>query len=175
MNLIRIGDKLISIPKIKSTLKKILTLRQQGLSQIDVAKRFQIDRTFISRLESIGEVRRGKTIALIGFPIKNVKEIETMAHQQGIDDMFLMTNKQRWNFVYERSGIELLNEVMHLIYKFRQYDVVILLGSDERIRLFEAILGNEVVSLEIGKSPMKDDVYIDPEHLENIIEKLKRG
>lgn len=175
MDLIRIGDKLISVQKLEAILKEILKLRQKGFSQVEVAKKFDTDRTFISRLESLGEIRRGQTIGLVGFPIKNVKEIENLAYQEGIDDILLMTDKQRWDFVYERSGIELLNEVMNLIYKFRQYDVVIILGSDKRTRLFGAILDNEVVPIEIGKSPMKKDVYIDPKYLKEIIEKVKRG
>lgn len=175
MDLIRIGDKLISVPKLEAVLKEILKLRKQGLSQIDVARRLDIDRTFISRLESLGEIRRGQTIGLIGFPIKNVEEIESLAFQEGIDDILLMNDKQRWDFVYKRSGIELLNEVMNLIYKFRQYDVVIILGSDKRIRLFGAILDNEVVPIEIGKSPMREDVHIDPKYLKEIIKKVKRG
>ncbi|MDK2878922.1 MAG: hypothetical protein PWR06_1638 [Thermoanaerobacteraceae bacterium] len=175
MDLIRIGDKLISMEKIIESIEEMLKLRQQGLSQAEVAKRFDTDRTFISRLENLGEVRKGKTIALVGFPIKNIDEIRDLAVQEGVDYVLLMTDKERWDFVYEKTGIELLNEVMGLIYKVRQYDVVIIIGSEQRLRLFKALLDKEVVSISIGKSPITQDKYIDPDSLREVIRKLKKG
>jgi transcriptional regulator len=175
MDLIRIGDKLISMEKIIESIEEMLKLRQQGLSQAEVAKRFDTDRTFVSRLENLGEVRKGKTIALVGFPIKNIDEIRDLAVQEGVDYVLLMTDKERWDFVYEKTGIELLNEVMGLIYKVRQYDVVIIIGSEQRLRLFKALLDKEVVSISIGKSPITQDKYIDPDSLREVIRKLKKG
>jgi transcriptional regulator len=175
MDLIRIGDKLISKEKIIESIEEMLKLRQRGLSQAEVAKRFGTDRTFVSRLENLGEVRKGKTIALVGFPIKNIDEIRDLAVQEGVDYVLLMTDKERWDFVYEKTGIELLNEVMGLIYKVRQYDVVIIIGSDQRLRLFKALLDKEVVSISIGKSPITQDKYIDPDSLREVIRKLKKG
>ena len=90
-----------------------------------------------------------------------------------MDFSLLMTDRERWDFVYEKSGIELLNEVMSIIYKVRQYDVVIILGSDQRIRLFKALLDKEVISIDIGKSPITQDVYVDSENLRNIIRVVK--
>lgn len=174
MDLIRIGDKLISFSRIETTIKDMLDLRQQGYSQADVAKKFNTDRSFLSRLEGLGEIRKGKTIALVGFPIKNVEDLKEVAIQEGVDYTLLMTDRERWNFVYEKSGIELLNEVMNIIYKVRQYDVVIILGSDKRLRLFKALLDNEVVSIDIGKSPITEDVYVEPDNLRDIIKTLKK-
>ncbi|MCG0275776.1 MAG: helix-turn-helix transcriptional regulator [Thermosediminibacteraceae bacterium] len=175
MDLIRIGDKLISLTKIINTLEEMLSLRQKGLSQAEVAKKFGIDRSFLSRIESLGEVRKGKTIALVGFPLKNTSDIEKVAREEGVDFILLMTDQERWDFVYNKSGIELVNEIMNLIYKVRQHDVVIILGSDQRIKLFRALLDNEVVAIEIGKSPMKEDVFVDPEYLREVIRKIKEG
>ena len=139
-----------------------------------MAKKFNTDRTFLSRLEGIGEVRKGRTIALVGFPVKNIEELKQVALQEGVDFSLLMTDRERWDFVYEKSGIELLNEVMGLIYQVRQYDVVIMLGSDQRLRLFKALLDKEVVSIDIGKSPIAQDVYVEPENLRNIIRTIKK-
>lgn len=174
MDLIRIGDKLISLSRIESIVQEMLDLRQQGVSQAEVAKKFNTDRTFLSRLEGIGEVRKGRTIALVGFPVKNIEELKQVALQEGVDFSLLMTDRERWDFVYEKSGIELLNEVMGLIYQVRQYDVVIMLGSDQRLRLFKALLDKEVVSIDIGKSPITQDVYVEPENLRNIIRTIKK-
>ncbi|HHY42181.1 MAG TPA: transcriptional regulator [Thermoanaerobacterales bacterium] len=174
MDLIRIGDKLISLSRIATTINEMLELRRQGFSQADVAKKFNTDRTFLSRLESLGEIRKGKTIALVGFPIKNIDEIKQVAAEEGVDFSLLMTDRQRWDFVYEKSGIELLNEVVSIIYKVRQYDVVIILGSDQRLRLFKALLDNEVVPIDLGKSPITQDVYVEPDYLRNIIRTIKK-
>ncbi|AEE92251.1 Helix-turn-helix domain protein [Tepidanaerobacter acetatoxydans Re1] len=174
MDLIRIGDKLISVSRIENIIQEMLDLRQQGVSQAEVAKKFNTDRTFLSRLESLGEIRKGKTIAIVGFPLKNTAELKQLAFQEGVDFSLLMTDKERWDFVYEKSGIELLNEVMGLIYQVRQYDVVILLGSDQRLRLFKALLDKEVISIDIGKSPMTEDVYVDPQNLRKIIRMTKK-
>ncbi|WP_213975715.1 MULTISPECIES: transcriptional regulator [Tepidanaerobacter] len=174
MDLIRIGDKLISVSRIENIIQEMLDLRQQGVSQAEVAKKFNTDRTFLSRLESLGEIRKGKTIAIVGFPLKNTEELKQLAFQEGVDFSLLMTDKERWDFVYEKSGIELLNEVMGLIYQVRQYDVVILLGSDQRLRLFKALLDKEVISVDIGKSPMTEDVYVDPQNLRKIIRMTKK-
>ncbi len=175
MDLIRIGDKLISLSRIENSLQEMLDLRQQGISQTEVAKRFDIDRTFLSRLESLGEIRKGRTIALVGFPVKNIAKLKQVALHEGVDFTLLMTDKERWDFVYEKSGIELLNEIMGLLYQVRQYDVVIILGSDQRLRLFKALLDNEVISINIGKSPITQDVYVDPENLRDVIKTVKRG
>ncbi|GAQ24031.1 transcriptional regulator [Tepidanaerobacter syntrophicus] len=174
MDFIRIGGKLISISRIENTIQEMLILRQQGVSQADVAKKFNTDRTFLSRLESLGEIRKGKTIAIVGFPIKNTEELKQMAAQEGVDFTLIMNDKERWDFVYEKSGIELLNEVMGIIYQVRQYDVVILFGSDQRLRLFKALLDKEVIPVNIGKSPITEDVYVDPENLKEIIKTIKK-
>lgn len=174
MDFIRIGGKLISISRIENTIQEMLILRQQGVSQADVAKKFNTDRTFLSRLESLGEIRKGKTIAIVGFPIKNTEELKQMAAQEGVDFTLIMNDKERWDFVYEKSGIELLNEVMGIIYQVRQYDVVILFGSDQRLRLFKTLLDKEVIPINIGKSPITEDVYVDPENLKEIIKTIKK-
>ncbi|WP_213950600.1 MULTISPECIES: transcriptional regulator [Tepidanaerobacter] len=174
MDFIRIGGKLISISRIENTIQEMLILRQQGVSQADVAKKFNTDRTFLSRLESLGEIRKGKTIAIVGFPIKNTEELKQMAAQEGVDFTLIMNDKERWDFVYEKSGIELLNEVMGIIYQVRQYDVVVLFGSDQRLRLFKALLDKEVIPVNIGKSPITEDVYVDPENLKEIIKTIKK-
>jgi transcriptional regulator len=174
LDLIRIGDKLISIPRIEAIVKDMLALRQQGVSQQEVAKKYNTDRTFLSRLESLGEIRKGKTIALIGFPIKNIEEIKRISLEEGVDFTLLMTDKERWDFVYEKSGIELLNTIMTLLHKVRQYDVVIMLGSDKRLRLFQALLDKEVVPINIGKSPINQDICVDSDNLRKIIKTIKK-
>ena len=48
MEFIRIGDKLINLRKINETVRRILQLRSEGLSQQEVASKLSLDRGFIS-------------------------------------------------------------------------------------------------------------------------------
>ena len=171
---VRVGDKLISRRKISETISRVLDLRYHGLSQQEVADRLHLDRTFISRLETIGEIRKGVRIALIGFPLQNVEELRAVASEEGVEFALLLTERERNEFVRLRSGLELFNDLMDLVATVRQHDVVILLGSDKRIRVIQALLDREVIGLEIGKSPINEDKYVDPEELRRLIRQLRR-
>ncbi|NMB46512.1 MAG: transcriptional regulator [Firmicutes bacterium] len=173
MDLLRIGDKLVSIGRIQRTVDKILQLRSRGQSQQEVSEQVGVDRTFISRLEGLGEVRRGGRLALIGFPIENKAEIESIARQEGVDYLLVMTDDERWGFAQDRSGVELVNELMVIFSRLRDFDNVIFLGSDMRIRLVEAMLDSgAVLGIELGKSPIQEDKYVDPKKLQAVIRSL---
>ena len=171
--LLRIGNKLIDLRKIHRAIDQILDLRNQGLSQQEVANHLGVDRTFISRLENIGEIRKGKSVALIGFPIANCEELRQVAHQEGIDECLLLTERQRWHFVEEKSGVELFDKIMQTIAKMRSFDTVILLGSNMRIKLIESMLDKEVIGVEIGESPIAEDKYVEPELLREIMRNIR--
>ncbi|MCR4427567.1 MAG: transcriptional regulator [Firmicutes bacterium] len=173
MDLVRIGDKVVNKSKIYRAVDKILELRSSGLAQQEVADQMGIDRAFVSKVESMGEVRRGGRVALIGFPVKNKEELAAVAASEGVDMVMLMTDKERWQWVREKSGEVLLAEVMALITTAKNHDAVIFIGSDMRIRLAEAILGAKVVGIEIGISPIKEDKYVDPERLRSLIRGLR--
>jgi len=170
----RIGEKLISISKLHSIIEKILDLRCKGLSQQEVADMLNIHRSFISRLECLGEVRKGKRIAIVGFPIKNRDELMKVVHEEGIEFSLLLTEEERWEYVEQKSGIELFNSIMGLITKIRTYDLVIIIASDKRIKVIEALLDKEVIPVEIGKSPLQEDKYVDPEMVRSIIREVKQ-
>ncbi|MCL6450846.1 MAG: hypothetical protein K6T75_06100 [Acetobacteraceae bacterium] len=173
----RIGEKVVDRRKIERVIDRILELRQAGVSQQDVARRLRLDRTLVCRLEKVGEVRRGKRIAVVGFPLENVEELEAVCREEGVEFTLLMTDRQRWDFVQQRSGIELFNQVMEIIAKARQCDVAILIGSDRRVRFMEGLQDRdkETVGIEIGASPIKGDVYFSPERLRAIIRAAKAG
>lgn len=173
MDFYRIQDKIISWQKIEETLRKALMLRVKGFSQQEAADRLNIDRTFISRLEGIGELRKGQTIACLGFPVLNKEEITDILVKEGVDFIFLMTEQERLDFVEKRTGKELLNELMDLIAKFKSYEVVILIGSDERIKLVENILDSQVISIEIGSSPITEDKWVNPDEIKRILRFIK--
>jgi biotin synthase-like enzyme len=173
MNFIRIQDKIINWQKIEKILQRALQMRERGFSQQEVADRLSLDRTFISRLESVGEIRKGQSIACVGFPILNKDEIQAILENEGVDYILLMTEKERLDFVNLCSGKELLNELMNLTAQFRKYEVVICIGSDERIKLIEGILNSEVISIEIGTSPITEDKWVDPQEIKKILRSIK--
>ncbi|NMB25692.1 MAG: helix-turn-helix transcriptional regulator [Firmicutes bacterium] len=173
MDLLRIGEKLINADRIHRTVDRILELRSRGQSQQEVADQVGVDRTLVSRLESLGEIRKGSRLALVGFPIGNKEEIEALARQEGVDFAWVMTDSERWQFAETRSGVQLANELMVMFSELRDFDTVIFLGSDMRIKLVESILDpGMVLSIELGKSPMKDDIYVDPQMLQDTIRSL---
>ena len=173
MKLIRIGDKVINPDRIYRMVDRMLELRTQGHSQQEVAEILEVDRTLISRLETVGEMRKGKKLALVGFPVKNGPELTELATGEGVDFILLMSDQERLNFARNQNGIEVLNQVMRLIARARACDAVIFIGSDLRLKMVEALVGPHVIGIEIGRSPMSEDVYVSPDEVRSLIRSLK--
>jgi len=175
VDFVRIGDKIVSREKIDEAIDDILTLRAKGLSQAEVASQMGLDRTFISRLETLGELRKGGSMALVGFPLSNCDEVRQVAREEGVDFVLVMNDEERWDFVKGKSGIDLLNDLMGLIASFRKYQKVILIGSDKRLEIMKGLLdrNTEVVTITIGRAPLSRDVTVDPESLRETIRNLK--
>lgn len=173
MNFIRIGDKVISRGKIDKAIDEILNLRNLGLSQSEVGEKLNIERTFISRLEGLGEIRKGQSIAAVGFPIKNKDEVEKTLREYGVEYSLIMTEEERNNFVNTKNGQQLINHLMELINKFRGYDTVITMASDYRNKIMKDMLDNQIIEIDIGKSPLKEDVTVNIDLLIDILKILK--
>ncbi|HHY95380.1 MAG TPA: helix-turn-helix transcriptional regulator [Firmicutes bacterium] len=171
--MIRVGEKVISRQKLAEVTDRILEMRAGGLSQQEVADRMGVDRTFISRLETLGEIRKGRTIAMVGFPVENRAELEEVARQEGVDFTFLLTDRERWEFLENKTGVDLFNQIMSIIYTVRQHDVVILLGSDMRVRLMKGLVNKEVIEIPLGSSPMTRGAWVDPERVRTVIRSVK--
>jgi len=173
MGYIRIGEKLVSREKIMRMVDKVLERRASGLSQQEVASDLGLDRSFISRLETLGELRKGGKISLIGFPVGNKDELFAIAEEFGVDHVYLLTEAERWALIRERSGAELLNEIMSLLGALRAFDTVILIGSDMRIKLAEALVDKQIIPIYIGASPIREDRYVDPSELRAVLQGLR--
>ena len=173
MDFYRIQDKIISWQKIEKSLQKVLQMRARGFSQQEVADRLNIDRTFISRLEGLGELRKGQSIACVGFPLSNKEEIQSILEKEGVEYILLMTEQERQDYVNKRSGKELLNELMDLIADVRKYDVVICIGSNERVKLMEGVLDSQTLSIEIGISPITEDKWLDPAIIREMLRSIR--
>lgn len=175
MDFIRVGEKVISLQKIEHEVREILLERSRGLSQAEVASKTGIDRTFISRLEGIGEIRKGGAIGIIGFPIGNCDEIRRVASEEGIEFTLVMTDEERWAFVRGRSGNDLLNEIMKLLGRARACQKMILIGSDKRLAIMKGLFdrSTEVGTVVIGSSPMTGDIHVNADALRDVIRKMK--
>lgn len=171
--LLRIGEKIVNKQKIHQTIDAVLDMRSKGFSQQEAANRVGLDRTVISKLETMGEVRKGGLVALVGFPLKNCEDLRQMARQEGIDFSLLLSEQERWGFVQSKTGVELFNNIMEIVATLRKYDIVIMIGSNMRIKLMETLLDKEVIGVEIGESPIADDKYVDPETVREIIHQLR--
>ena len=173
MNFIRIKDKIINLAQINNAIVDILSHRSNGLSQQEVAVKYNLDRTFISKLETFGKIRRSNNIAVIGFPIQNKDELISILSKNGIIDSLIMTEDEREDFVRSKNGADLVNEISQIISYYKKFDIIILLCSDKRNKLLESLFVNEVISIVIGKSPLSDNIFIDPEMLDEIIKTIK--
>jgi len=164
-SLVRIGNKLVSRKKIEESLDSIWYWRQQGYSQQEVARKLSLERSFISRLESMGEIRKGKRIAVIGFPVKNKKEISDQAFQAGAEYVLLMDDEERWNLINKRSALDFFNYVTEQINFLKEFDTLLLLSSDKWYQLALAFLNNQIVFVSLGDSPLKQDCQINPKQI----------
>ena len=173
MQFIRIGEKLISRAKLDRIIEKILSLRAQGYSQKEVAERLQIERSFISHLESIGQIRRGDRVALIGFPVANKEEVNKLAEEMGIDFTMILNDEERWSYIKDKNGITLFNELLQLIKELQDYKTVVFIGSDMRVETVQSLLEGEVIGLPLGPSPIQKDTVVDIDKLREVLQQVK--
>jgi hypothetical protein len=61
------------------------------------------------------------------------------------------------------------NSLLETIAALRDYDTLILMASDWRIKTMEKILGTEVVGIPLGVSPLRTDVTVDLAQLEAVL------
>lgn len=168
MRFFRIGEKVVSQEKLFDALVDILADREAGATQEEVARSHGVQRSFISFLETLGEVRRGARIALVGFPVANAEEVRALAEEHGIDFVLVFNQAEREG-IEGSSGSEVFNRLLETLATLRDYDVIILAASDWRIELIERILGKEVVGIPLGPTPLRTDVPVDIAGLEEIL------
>ncbi len=151
-----------------------MALRAEGLSQSEVSARLGVDRTLISRLESVGEIRVGHRVALIGFPVANKTDVEQLAARLGVDFVWVMTDAERRAFATSLTGAALIDHILAMTARVRQFDAVVLLASDRRIRLMESLLDrSSVVPIILGETPLDRDVQVDVTALEQVLLALR--
>lgn len=169
-NIIRVGEKLVSIDRARRLLERVLELRSKGLSQQEVARRLSLDRSFISRLETISEVRRGKRVAVIGFPVENKEELVEVCQDLGLEFYWLMTNQERWELVGGKQALDFFNQILDLIARLRDYEILVLAASEKWYRLADALLDCRIIYLDLGPTPVREDRRIDSDRFREMIE-----
>ena len=168
----RIGEKLISLDKILHQVEKALELREKGQSQQDAAVRLHLDRSFISRLESIGEIRKGRRIAVIGFPLANSGELSEICREFGLDFYLLLNDRERWELVQDKQALDFFNRMLDIVTRLREYDTLIMITSEKWFHLAEALLNLQIIFISLGPTPISEDHIIEPQLLKDKIRQV---
>jgi hypothetical protein len=171
VRLYRIGDKLVSAERVHEEITRILEDREAGATQEEVARQHGVQRSFISFLESLGEVRRGARIGVVGFPIANCDEVRAAAERHAVDFVLVLSQSERES-VEAGSSASIFNMLLDTLADLRDFDVVVLLASDWRVNTIEKILGTEVVSITLGPSPLRTDVTVDIDELDHVLDSI---
>lgn len=173
MDFFRVGEKVLSFKKLEKAVMRILQLRASGSTQSDVAEKLGVDRSFVSYLEGLGEVRKGIKTALIAFPVSNKKELEELALDTGIDYVLVLSHEEREDLFITRPGGQVFNDVIEILSELVDYDVIIMIASDMRIQQAEKLFGyGKVVGISLGKSPLKSDVEVDMKELKTVFDSI---
>lgn len=168
MRFYRIGEKIVSREKLSDAVDAVLSDRERGATQQEAADAHDVERTFISRLETLGEVRRGKRIALVAFPVSNGAEIERVAHEHGVEFVLVMSQAQREG-MEAGAADDVFNLVLDTLSALKDYDTVMVLASDRRVGTLERILGRELIAVPLGASPLRSDVTVDLAELTDML------
>jgi hypothetical protein len=168
VKLYRIGDKVVSEDKLHDAIAAILEDREAGATQVDVAKSYGVQRSFVSFLETLGEVRKGSRVALVGFPVANAPEVKALAEKHALDFVLVLSQEERES-IESGNVTTVFNTLLETIAALREYDTLVLLASDWRIKTMEKILGTEVVGIPLGASPLREAVEVDLDELEAVL------
>jgi hypothetical protein len=168
VRLYRIGDKVVSDDKLHDAITAILEERESGATQEDAARAHGVQRAFVSFLETLGEVRRGDKVALVGFPIANAEEVKHLAQAHALDFVLVLSQDERES-IESGDATRVFNQLLETIAALREYDTLVLIASDWRIRTMESILGTEVIGIPLGVSPLREDVPVDLEELDRVL------
>ncbi len=163
---------MISLNKAVRVVENTLELREKGSSQQEAAKKLHLDRSFISRLEAIGEIRKGNRVAVIGFPLSNNDQLAEICREYGLDFYLLLNNEQRWELVQNKQALDFFNTALDLVTRLREFDTLIMITSEKWYRLAEALLDLQIIQIDLGATPIESDRTIDPLLLRNTIEQV---
>jgi hypothetical protein len=168
VRLFRVGNKVISLGKITDAVTAILEERERGATQEEASRAHGVQRSFVSFIETLGEVRRGGRVALVGFPVANTAQVRAVAERHAVDFVLVVSQDERES-IESGPAAGIFNQLLETIAVLKDYDVLVLLASDWRIKTIEKILGKEVVGIALGQSPIREDVEVDLAELETVL------
>lgn len=171
MRIFRIGEKAVGWEKLTAALELILSDRSRGATQEEVARAHGVQRSFVSFLETLGEIRRGEKVALLAFPVANVEEVKAVAKRHSVDLAIVLSQSQREG-VEHMSGGETFNMVLDTMAELVGYDTLVVAASDKRVEEISAIFDTDVISLPLGESPLREDVEVDIAALSELLEAI---
>ena len=167
-DLYRIGGKLVSRDKLATALDALLSDRAQGATQAEAARAAGVSRSFVSNLESLGEVRSGARVALIAFPVSNGEALRELAEDFSLDCVLTFSQDER-----ERAegadAKDMFNRLLDTLAELNDYAAVVILASDWRIETFKRVVDADVIGIELGVSPLEHDVEADVERVRQVL------
>jgi hypothetical protein len=169
MRFYRIGDKIVAREKLVDQIDAIMVDRESGATQHDAASAHGVDRSFVSWLETVGEVRRGRRVALIAFPVGNAGEVRAACEERAVEFVLVMSQSERESLEAGPAD-RMFNFVLETLATLKDFEVVIVMASDWRIGTVEKILGREVIARDLGHSPLRHDVTIDLTELADLLD-----
>jgi hypothetical protein len=169
MRFYRIGDKVVGREKLVDQIEAVLADREGGATQAEAATAHGVDRSFVSWLETLGEVRRGKRVAVIAFPVANVTDVRRVCDEHGVELSMVVSQAEREGFEAGRADA-VFNLVLDVLADLKDFDTVVLLASTKRTGTIEKILGREVIARTLGPSPLRHDVVVDLDELNDLLD-----
>lgn len=169
MRLFRIGDKVVSRDKLLDAVEGILEDREGGATQEEAARHAHVQRSFVSFLETLGEVRRGPRVALVAFPVENCDEVRSLAARYALDFVLVVSQAERES-IEAGDASRIFNQLLETLAALRDFDTVVVVASDWRVKTIERILGAEIVGIELGTSPLREDRYVDVHELARVLD-----
>lgn len=168
----RIGEKFVSLDKAVRLIERTLELREKGVSQYEAAKRLHLDRSFVSRLEAIGEIRKGSRVAVIGFPLANAAELAEICNAHGLDFYLLLNNQERWDMVRDKQALDFFDRMVELVARLREFDTLIMITSEKWYHLAEALFDKQIIYINLGATPIQDDCSVDRNLFEETLKQV---
>ena len=169
MRFFRIGEKVVSHDKLVDAVDAILADREAGATQEEAARAAGVTRSVVSFLESLGEVRRGPRVALVGFPVANGDDVREVADRHAVDFVLVMSQAERES-IESGSPTNVFNRLLETLATLRDFDTVVHMASDWRIATIARILGSEVVGVPLGTTPLREDREVDVAELDRLLQ-----
>jgi len=107
-------------------------------------------------------------VALVGFPVANADEVKELARSHSLDFVLVLSQDERES-IESGDATRVFNQLLETIAALKEYDTLVLMASDWRIRTMERILGTEVIGIPLGASPLRTAVAVDLGELDRIL------